>query len=443
MSRLARRDGVVRGPGDQTAKPSRDARWRAVLSVLLLSLAARLLVVAVVDPQRWIEGSDSRYYVSEGWRLARDAGAVVPPVAPLYAYGLALAWLPWGDAPSPGTAGEIPPGLLTAVRLGQVALSMTMLGATTWLAWRLAHSRRAALVTALGLGLGPAFVLEPFRILTETLALSLLALALAAWVAPRRTPTRALVAGVLFGLAALTRPITFGLPWLLALHAAWTSRAWRHALAMLAVLMLVVLPWVAGLRHATGRWWPQGFESNLWIGAVGDGVWIGSRESDRLRERFAGGPDDYLGEVARAVRERPLEWAARRTRNLATALARPHFASDIGGPAFFTALERWMAGDAGPGPVLAVLAHPSSVTKVVLYAAHWLALAAGGIGLWRARRRVPGTGPLIAVALYFVGVHVFLTALPRYLLPIQLPLWLGVGFVAAPPPSRGSPGGDA
>ncbi len=38
---------------------------------------------------------------------------------------------------------------------------------------------------------------------------------------------------------------------------------------------------------------------------------------------------------------------------------------------------------------------------------------------------------LAVVVAYVVGVHFVLTALPRHLLPIQLPLWIGVAMRAA------------
>ena len=408
-----------------------------VIVLLGAALVARLSVVALFDPFLWVDGSDAPYYLREGWRLLHGQLAWWPPVAPLYTQWLALSWLPYYGSPLPTDTAMIPAGLLAGVRVWQVAASVVMVAALTCLAWRLTDRRLACAIVVVGLGLGPAFVLEPFRVLTETMALMWLGLALLWWVAPGRTAARAALTGMAFGLAALTRPVMFGLPWVLALHDwAVTRRATvgggYHAAAMLAVCLVVVTPWVVTLRVTTGHWAPQGFGANLWIGATGDGRWMGTSTMEERRREFEGGPDDYLGEVSRVVRQRPLVWLTTRARNLGAALAQPHFAQELGTRSVRAVVLAWWHGDATPGELAQVVADRAGLTKLALYAWHWTALVLGVCGLcvMRSRER-RAARDLALVAAYFLAVHLLLSASPRYLLPMQLPLWIGAGLFVA------------
>jgi 4-amino-4-deoxy-L-arabinose transferase-like glycosyltransferase len=403
------------------------------IALIACAVVARLAVVASLDPLTWVDGSDAPYYLRQAWTLARDPQGI-PPVAPAYVGALSLAWRAVPGAPRPDRVETLPRGLLAGVRLAQVAASVGMIVALAGLAGRLTGRRRHAAIVAAGLGLGPALVLEPFRILTETLALASLAAALAAWLWPARTTGRAATAGLLWGLAALTRPVLFGLPWLLVACDVWRAapaargaRA-RQGLLALACCALVVSPWVLSLRSASGRWIPQGFAANLWIGATGDGRWLGAARTDAQRQTFRGGPDDYLGETGRIVRTDPLGWLATRARNLGLAVVQPHFASDMGGVSVRAAAGGWLRGDASFGALVQALAGTSGLAKLALYLWHWIGLLFGVAGLWLARRRVHEAVPLLLVAAYFTGVHALLTALPRYLLPVHLVLWIGVAW---------------
>jgi hypothetical protein len=334
------------------------------------------------------------------------------------------------------------------VRLAQVGASVAMVLAIVGLVRSVSTRRRSLAIVAAGLGLGPALVLEPFRILTETPALACVAAALALWLLPRRSSRRAGLAGLAWGLATLTRPVMFGLPWLLA---SWDigaapvgsrgARA-RHAAIMLACCLLTVAPWVLSLRAASGRWIPQGFAANLWIGAAGEGRWLGAPQTDALRATFRGGPDDYVGEVGRIIRTQPLAWLTVRGRNLGLAVVQPHFASDMGGVSVRAAAGDWLRGQASAGALIAALAGSSGPAKLALYVWHWTGLVLGIAGLWRARRAAGAIAvPLLVVALYFPAVHVGLTALPRYLLPMHLALWAGVAWWFDPPDGAAETGG--
>jgi 4-amino-4-deoxy-L-arabinose transferase-like glycosyltransferase len=426
---------------------------RIAWAILGAGAAARLAIVLALDPHLWVAGSDTPFYVDQGWRLARGISPLFSSVAPAFTWLIAAAWAWFPKSAPPASPEAIPVALLTVVRIVQVALSLGMVASAVVLARRWSDSGRGALVTCAGLALGPAFVLEPFRVLTESLFLCLLYLGLLLFSTARREGSGKLIAaGCVLGLAALVRPVVMGLPVALAagywLTADRPERR-RRALAFLLVFAAMLAPWSLSLHHHTGSWLPSGLAANVWIGAVGDGRWHGRDATDVQRDHFVAGPDDYLGETLNTIREAPIRWLLLRARNLGAALAQPHFASDVPGPSTKQAVARWWRRDRTPEALLSLLSAPPVVLKLALYAAHWCALLGGLAGLLRWRRRWRELLPLWAVILYFPSVHVVLTALPRYLLPIEPGLWIAVALlfrsptVATSPASARSPEGSA
>jgi len=417
-------------------------RFAAALVTLLVAAAgARVAVLLALDPHTWVAGSDTPYYVTQGWLLAHGQAPVFAAVAPGYIWVVAAAWRCFPQAPQPAPAEAIPVGLLTVVRAAQVVLSVAMAGVVALLARRASRCDRAALLAATGLALAPGQVLEPFRVLTETMFLLLLVVGVSLWsVRDDRSARRQILAGLVLGFAALVRPVVLGVPLALAgmeLSSRRSARRWRAAAFLLAVAV-PLLPWSVSLRRHTGSWAPAGLAANLWIGAVGDGRWHGAKAMDARRSRFAGGPDDYFGEVIDAFRASPGGWLVRRTRNLAGALLQPHFAPEVPGPSTRAEVAHWWRTDRSPAALLAVLATPAALAKGGLYAFHLLALAGGLAGLLRWRSRWRDLVPVWVIVLYFPLVHVFLTATPRYLLPLQPALWVGVGLLLTPPAAADS-----
>lgn len=424
----------------------RRVPW-AALAVLAAGGAARLAVLLLLDPQTWVAGGDTPFYARQGWLLAHGLAPLFAPVAPAYTWLVAAAWACCPGHGLPGPDGPVPAAVLTLVRLAQVAASL----GTAWIAWRLARrfggSGRAAAATCAGLALGPAFVLEPFRVRTETLFLLLLVAALLLWDDARRRARTPIAAGLVFGLAALVRPVVVGIPLLLAGGMAVAGRGPAHgrraagfALAFVAVLA----PWSVSLAVHTGSWFPRGLAANLWIGSVGDGRWQGRDATDAMREGFAGGPDDYLGETFEVVARSPGRWLATRARNLSAALVQPHFAPDLPGPSTRRGFAEWWRGDREPAGLVRLLSPPAARLKLALYLLHWLAIVGGLAGLLRRRRQWRELLPLWVVVLYFPAVHLLLTALPRYLFPIQPALWIAVALLLAPgaAPARGAGTGE-
>lgn len=143
---------------------------------------------------------------------------------------------------------------VTAARIAQLLLSVgTVPLLYLWV--RLRHGERAGRIAAVLGALFFPFALQPTLLLTETLFLFLLALAMVTLEYGCLRPDRklAFLSGVLFGLVALTR--STGLPWvvLAAVGLGWygsrggdhrkRSKGWFLAGLVLAGAGLVILPW--------------------------------------------------------------------------------------------------------------------------------------------------------------------------------------------------------
>ena len=192
-----------------------------------------------------------------------------------------------------------------------------------WLATR-AAGPRAALAAGWLAAVYPPLVWTPAFIWSETL-FSVLALGCAAVLTlePGR-PGRYPAAGVLAGVAVLTRPaMLFFLP-LAAIWLAW-RREWRGVALLAIACALVVLPWTVRNAREYGRFVLVASEGGItfWTGnhplAVGEGDLAANpqlkRDNVALRARHPGlTPEQlepiYVREALQFIREQPGAWAA-------------------------------------------------------------------------------------------------------------------------------------
>jgi 4-amino-4-deoxy-L-arabinose transferase-like glycosyltransferase len=245
--------------------------WYALLAIALLAFALRLGVAAKFQglsaPPDFEANPDQVDYEALGWRVASGAGfvradgsptAFRPPGTPLL---IAAVYSVTGREPA-------------AVRIVFCLLSAATCLVAGLLAAR-AFGRLAGLIAALLLAGLPNHVYYAQHMLSETpyaFAISLACL----WAARSRPerPDRLLDlgAGLMFGLAFLTRPQSaLCLPFLalLALSAGRNSR--RAALArfarMAAVFALVVLPWSVRNQLELGTLAPSTLSGHVFWGA--------------------------------------------------------------------------------------------------------------------------------------------------------------------------------
>jgi 4-amino-4-deoxy-L-arabinose transferase-like glycosyltransferase len=246
-----------------------------LLALLALGLFVRAVTILALPPHTWFEGGDGPYYARQAWFIAH--GRAVDPmhtIGPLYPLMLATAWRPFAHDAEPPPPSAVPAAFLTTVRLAQALIGVLTAGLVYLLARRLGQSRGSAAVGVVGVSLGPAFVIEPFLIRTETLSILLLTGAVLLYVRRPSTWPGIIATGVTCGLAALARPVLLLFPVAFALaHLAGAEQArrGREAAALLAAALLTVAPWHAWLHTTHGRWLPAGFSANLLHGAYDDG----------------------------------------------------------------------------------------------------------------------------------------------------------------------------
>ncbi len=407
----------------------RTAPGVSLLVVLVLAAAARLLVVLLMPAHAWFEGGDGPWYVKQAWQLAH--GSLEEPlrtVGPAYPLALAAVRVAVPDAGEPDGAAGTSAAYLTTVRLLQVCLGVATAAIAALMAGVLRCGRRGSLVAAAGVGLGPAFVIEPFLIRTETLFLVLLAGGVLLHIRNAAQPTAAgsLLTGGTLGAAALTRPVLLLFPVVLCGHCLVHGR--RRGAGAAALLLvgaaMVLLPWHAALYRSTGSPLPEGFSSNLWIGAQGNGGPLGvtafHEREDQLRASGRGYLDGALGLVSAD----PPGWMARRLRNLGGALLQPHGTTDLGGPSAKQELAGWLREERSFAGLWRIAARPGFIVRLLVYGFHFTALGLALVGGVRSWTRWREWFPVYVAIAYPLVVHGLLPATPRYLFPMQPFLWV-------------------
>lgn len=212
---------------------------RALLLVLLAALGLRLAVLAmtteltptIVDEQHYHSLATS---IVEGRGFAVESGptSLRPPLYPAF---VAAIWTATGSRD------------LQVVRAVQGVLGL----ATAWLVWvigRRLWDDRAGLAAAAIVAFYPALVLANSLLLTETLFTFLLAAFLAAEVTLLQRPAAgwAMAAGLLLGLAALTRSVLWPFPLVVAPLLLWMLPARLPRRLGLAALLLLAFAAVVG-----------------------------------------------------------------------------------------------------------------------------------------------------------------------------------------------------
>ena len=232
--------------------PTSESRriWLMAGIVFLLALVGRLTFLAWRGPKL---SPDSHEYLRLAQNLlahARFSLAVDAPFTPSVRwpplYPAFIAALSWAGSPSPLAVAAI-----QAV-LGSLSALILLLMARTLmpLKW--------AFFAALAYAVHPGAIAATRTILTETLFTALLICAI--WtlaLALKRDRLRMTALSALFlGLAVLCRPIGFLLPFVLSVSVLLfleRRRAILHALVLIGVALLVVMPWSIRSSRVAGR----------------------------------------------------------------------------------------------------------------------------------------------------------------------------------------------
>ncbi|MGC8873528.1 MAG: glycosyltransferase family 39 protein [Chloroflexia bacterium] len=253
--------------------------WRDLGILLALSLAIRLGLYAILPREHLV--SDEAEYLAAAWNLANGRGfsfyAEWPWLRPpLYLLFVAL-FLRLFASPQ----GPLSPEAQLAIRLAQIVLSLAVpallygLGRAMW-------SERAGKIAASVAALAFPLASLPHLVLAENLFLPLFLGAVTALVGfvkagMRRTRIRWLIAaGLLFGLATLTRGVALAFLPLVCVWAALQGRhrpgkAFLYGGLLAGTVIAVLLPWALYTWKAFGRpiWVDTTGGYNFWLGTQG------------------------------------------------------------------------------------------------------------------------------------------------------------------------------
>ena len=386
------------------------------LSVFALAVCARLAYLFLFRPA--IESA----YWSISAHLARTGelaidGAPVSDYEPLYLLFLAAARTLTGDR-------------VIAVQILQVVIASLGAVCLYRLSLTLTSSKRTATVAGVLFALHPLLVRQASAAADLWLATTLLAAFASAFVSMRGTADAA-VAGLWIGLAVVTRSMT--LPILAgSVILLLATRKAAPAVALAAMAMLLVAPFIARNYQVGGSWWPTRSGMALYVGnSPYSAALLPSEDLDLLqvpaaaliaREQpnltpdapeYAATLDAFL--TRRSVdymMERPLATLGQKLLNVAylfsptlvpSRLATPETTVTIG-PQGEVSVERSV-----PRPRAETIAYGVAATVVLVTAA---------VGVYLRRRRLGEDAVLWIVAGVFVVVNAVYVPATRYMAPM-------------------------
>jgi arylsulfatase A-like enzyme/4-amino-4-deoxy-L-arabinose transferase-like glycosyltransferase len=423
---------------------------RSVLAVVLVALVVRLAALwagsearLVLDEQGYAnralallegQGVQGSY---QSWVL-HDDPAIRPVDYPQYPG----AWQPPGQIAFMAAVMALPGGGLGLVKIAQVLLGAL----SVWLVYALGRAwigHREGLLAAWICALYPNLVAFTHYLWSETL-FSFLLLAALFCLTRREDPPRlgdAALAGLLLGLAALTRATLFYVLLVLPFWLAWAHRrAWRPALAAGAlvalVATLVIVPW--SLRntrlHGGFVWIETNSSYNLWRGNGPDSF---ARRGDpalaRYRPPFENVPLAPVGSraagrlVAEAKRnlgkDRPTDleivdyarssaWEEIRAEPVRFLNRIPTRLFDMWNSTSFLIRHLDLGAYGDPPPALV------SVLRLASAGAYLALLALAAVGAWLERRR-PETWLILLLVGLWSGVSAVSFGLTRFRLPLM------------------------
>lgn len=422
---------------------------RQVQVSLVLALALLLRLGYVTLNTRWgsLEGGDYSWYADYGSTLVRTGWTLGPPPAgPIFllvaGYAEQLfpnpsahgqpAWLLRqmlaGDILFPNAlgSGQAPIRLLYAFLGTLTVLMVYRIGRAGWGHW-------VGLVGAFVVAVGSAFVLEAGNTVTESIALLLLTWVMALWLENVDTPNWRLMTAVggLLGVAALTRSVFLLIPLIPLSHLLIRHGlrcAFHHGIVLLIMLAITLSPWTIYNLVQWNRFViaSEGLLGTLYIGAAG---WQGPEETDAALDYQIDNENDFAARqealargTLQVILSDPAGYLGRRVTSLAGALLQPHNTLAYPGPSIKNLAADWLRSDRSLGGLWALTGTESFWPKLMLYLFHYPAMLLGAVGLVLNRRRWRALWPLYAMFGYFLGVHLVLDVIPRYLFPLE-PFW--------------------
>lgn len=427
-------------------EPDRLSRfvWIVLVAALVLRVGVTLVAFADADPYT----GDGPYYIKNArqpWRLGipdpvsqprwQAAARSIGPVYPVFL-------IPFFNLiPDENAVGQ-----LVAARIGQSAVDV-LTALLLYLIARRLFDERAGRVALVAQALDLRYVFAAGAIATETLFVALMAaftlFYLRASSSLERGPYR--LAGLMLGLALLTRPVPLLFPLLLVAHAALRPANRRRAIGGVARLIvtagLVTAPWLVRTALLTDEFTPitNTFYVHLWRSTREDAEELSTAErleeaaQEEIGEPLPVDPDvnpddidfmerregsQYLGAALHNIREAPFAWGWRQLRATVNAYLQP-YGTVIRTPRGAGVQQAVAAFLRGEGSLGAVLSVPGLWRRLLMYVWHYWGLVMGVAGFVLALRGGQGwtVAPLAGWIVYVTGVTAPLLVEPRYLFP--------------------------
>ena len=407
---------------------------RLLIIILIVAAALRLGYVLSQDFDAYYGrgGGDTVWYLQNGYTLVtgqdptgrHDVSTL--STAPLFLVFVGI----WQAILSPHAA-------MIAILVSQALMGIAVVYFSFGLGYRLTNDPRVGLVAAGVLAISPQVVLETARVLTESLFIFMMMAGLWLYAARvmKQNKTRSLIlsavlTGIAFGLATLTRAVFLLFPIGLVLHLFFIHRArWlRLALVLLVSYALTISTWTV---YNLVKW------NRLVIG--GEGVWgflyQGATHKASPTELDASlnvTPENADAQRTEAMQEgvkdtilkNPFGWMQHRVNELASAYLQPYNTNRLKGKSIRSATVDWVRDDRSLGGLIDLTRIGSFWPKLLLYVFHFGGLLFGAAAMWVKRREWRSLFPIYAIIFYFTGVHLVLLALPRYLFPTYPAFWV-------------------
>jgi 4-amino-4-deoxy-L-arabinose transferase-like glycosyltransferase len=412
------------------------ASWQRPLSFLLLVLAFSLRLYAGFnhDPQVVYNargGGDDGWYLAYGEALLTlevpyTSYSGLPtdrrntPTPPLYLLFVGVPQILLG-------AGSVPALQVIWTLQALMGTLIALVGAR--MALRLTQSKRAELSVLAVLALHPVLIYEAGTILTETLYLFWVMLALWMYTKSERTPAVYALVGALLAFATLTRAVALMFPALLVVHSLLAQRQhWRRVLLLLLVYGVLVGTWTLyNLPYGRLVIASDQFSVVLWRGSLTETSLTPQQLDAQIAEQ-TGCTVNCTGAVSSmasdAITQDTGGFIQRRLAQWFSSIFEPYGVQSIGGSANLRALSlNFLQKDLSLAGLGRLISAEGFFVNALIYLLWYGALGLGCLGMWQARQQWRLTGAWVAFIAYTLGIHLVILALPRYIFP-TLPLWV-------------------
>ena len=402
-----------------------------LLIVLTIAFLLRLIVSLAADPLSATSGGGDEFYY-----LVNGAGLFMPePTGVAHGYPYAVNNLP--IAPLylilAGLFQQIFSLEMTVIvlRITQCIMSIIVCYLAYDLGCILTDDERVGLVTAFALAFSIPFIIEPSKILTETLYITFMVFTVwlycktivphlerVAWHVP-------ILVGLFLGLATLTRAVSILFPVGIIGHLLLISgkSQWKRGLS---IGLAIILSYSLTISTWSIYNWTQFDRFIIVSNQFFPTLWRAASDDDGSPEQN----DELLGEETAMeqstaiIASDPAGFVERRIRELGYSYVQPHGTLSFGGESLKALALGWVNSGFSPAGLWQLLTGEGFLVKLLIYIWHYLALIGGIIGMWLTRKQWRISLVLIGFIVYTTLLHFVVLALPRYIFPTYPFFWI-------------------